>query len=95
MTVGDSMEASAIRPLNYVMLRADGISINPCHPDDIGCYSDPKVLKRVSYQAIADAFVQKLLGVIWWDFGGLLDVTSIVMNTALLETSEIASVQAA
>lgn len=53
------------------------------------CYSNPEMLRTLSYQAIMDAFASNLKGAMWVNSGQQLQRKSNIMNTVLLRTQEL------
>lgn len=72
--------------VNSQSLDDPGKSLGSCLESDIDCYRNPKLLQTLSYQAVMDAFTQRLEGRISWDS---MNVSSTVLETTIGETDEL------
>ena len=86
-----------IQPIQQVLgpmsLNSDDQCLNPTNITDDqknSCYNNAEVIRRLSYQAILDAFTANLLGSVSVDGYQQMQRNSSVLNTALVDTQELA-----
>ena len=86
-----------IQPIQQVLgpmaLGSDDQCLNPTNiteDQEKSCYNNADVIRRLSYQAILDAFTANILGSISVDGYQQMQRNSSILNTALVDTKELA-----